>query len=488
MRNPVLAMGRQHLPRGSIARGFAAVGLGTALGQGATVLAAPLLARLYDPEAFGLLSVFAAVLSVLVAVASLRYDLAIPIAPDRARAVHLLALSVLLSAVASVLVGLVVTAWGTRIAAGLGAEPLAAWLGLLPIALLVASVVQTLTSWATYQRWFPELGRLRAVQGVGQAVVQVGLGLVRASPLGLIVGDLVGRFLGAGQLAGSALAAVRSTGVSAGALWQSAREHRRFAGVMTAASLLSALSLQIPFLIIPAFFDLDSAGQFFLAYRVLILPATLVSAAVSQVFFGEASLRRADARSLHGLARDVAVSLFAFSIPTYAIVVVAGPALFAVLFGHEWDLAGTYARIVAPSMIVWSVASPISSLPLVGRREHESLAFTAAELVLRATALCIGWIAGSLTVGLVVLSATAVLLNIAAIWRFLRVASVTLADLVRPVARIAALTLPSMVLVVLAHPLGDLAVAAAAIIGWLVAFGLAASRSPEVRHLTEAPG
>ena len=38
---------------------------------------------------------------------------------------------------------------------------------------------------------------------------------------------------------------------------------------MTAASLLSAVSLQIPFLMIPPFFGLELAGQVFLAFRLL---------------------------------------------------------------------------------------------------------------------------------------------------------------------------------------------------------------------------
>ena len=52
---------------------------------------------------------------------------------------------------------------------------------------------------------------------------------------------------------------------------------------MTLASLINALSLQVPFLIIPAAFDLRSSGQYFLAYRVLVLPASLVGSAVTLI-------------------------------------------------------------------------------------------------------------------------------------------------------------------------------------------------------------
>jgi O-antigen/teichoic acid export membrane protein len=241
--------------------------------------------------------------------------------------------------------------------------------------------------------------------------------------------------------------------------------------------------LQAPFLLIPTLFDLESSGQYFLAYRLLVLPASLVGVAVSQVFFGEASFRRADPRKLHDLAYHAAVSLLVVSIPTYALVGVGGSALVETVFGSQWRLAGLYAQIMAPWLLLWSVASPISALLLVGRRERESLAFTAAELGLRAASLGIGAALHSLTVGIIVLSAVSVALNVSALWRFLRIASVSLGELLRPAGRIAALTVPSLAMVVLvelALPAGVLVASAA---GWLVAFGLAARFSPEPRAL-----
>jgi hypothetical protein len=356
-------------------------------------------------------------------------------------------------------------------------------LWLLPIALFAASATQALASWAVYHRLFAAFGRLRAVQGVAQAACQAALGFVHAGPLGLIVGDTAGRALGTEQLFRLLFATLRSTELSIGRIRQCVRDRWGFARVMTVASLLSAVSLQVPFLLIPALFDLESSGQFFLAYRVLVLPGSLVAAAVSQVFFGEASSRRADPRRLHDLAHNVAVSLFVFSIPIYGIVAVGGPALFGAVFGPQWGPAGLYAQIMAPSLVFWSVASPISSLPLVGRRERESLAFTAAELGLRACSLGFGAMVHSLTAGLVALSLMSVLLDLVALWRFLRVASVTLRELVRPAGRIVALTVPFMGMVVLVGHVAAEGAPLVSIFGGAIALGLAARLSPELRAL-----
>jgi lipopolysaccharide exporter len=486
LRQRISGAGRSWLPRGGIARSLAVVGGATALGQGAIVLAAPLLARLYDPQAFGLLSLYAAVLAILVAVSSLRFDVAIPIAADPIEAVHLLALSVLLALGMSIAVGLGLVVLGTSLTSALGATALHPFLWILPIALFAASAAQALSSWAVYHRLFPSLARMKAIQGVAQAASQAAFGVTNAGPFGLILGDTVGRVLGAEQLLGSLRATLRSTAISLPIVRRCAREHWAFARVMTAASLVNALALQVPFLLIPVLFDLESSGQYFLAYRVLILPASLLAAAVSQVFFGEASLRRGDQQQLHRLARNAAVCLLVFSIPTYAIAAVAGQALIVAVFGHQWETAGLYAQILAPWLMLWCVASPISALLLVGRRERESLAFTTLELGLKVASLGIGAMLGSLTAGVIILAGMGVLLELAALWRFLRVASVGLRELIRPGGRVAALTLPSLVLVGMVGIMIPGLVALTAALGWVLAFGLAARFSPELRAMLSA--
>lgn len=468
---------------GGVARSVVLVGGAAAIGQGALIVASPILARLYSPEAFGLLSVYSAILGVLLGAASLRFDLAIPLALDADEAVHLLAFSVLIALISSVVVALVILVGGPQLVALIGASQLGPFLWLLPVALFVASLAQAIASWAVYHRTFPALGRMRAIQGIAQATGQAVLGVMQAGPAGLIVGDVAGRLVGTEQLIRPLLATLRSTHLDGRAMLGHARARWGFARVMTGASVLNALSLQIPFLVIPALFDLESSGQYFLAYRVLVLPASLVAAGVSQVFFGEASHRREDPRRLHDLAMNVAVSLLVFAVPTYAIVMVGGPDLIRVLFGPRWATAGLYAQIMAPSLILWTVASPISTLLLVGRRERESLAFTLAELLLKLGSLLVGVAAGSLTVGIVALSGATIVINIGALWRILRVAGASVVDLIRPGGRIVALALPAVALVFLARGLPPFGVVAVAGVGWAASFALAARFSPELRAL-----
>jgi O-antigen/teichoic acid export membrane protein len=70
--NAALARIKALLPKSSFARNVAVLVGGTAVGQAIVVLASPILTRLYTPEDFGVLAVYASLLGILSTVAALR--------------------------------------------------------------------------------------------------------------------------------------------------------------------------------------------------------------------------------------------------------------------------------------------------------------------------------------------------------------------------------------------------------------------------------
>ena len=70
---------------------------GTAGAQALTVLALPLLTRIYSPEEFSLLAIYVAMLTMLSVVACLRLEIAIPLPDNDNEAANLLGLALLSS-------------------------------------------------------------------------------------------------------------------------------------------------------------------------------------------------------------------------------------------------------------------------------------------------------------------------------------------------------------------------------------------------------
>ena len=104
------------LPSNIFDRSIMVLASGTIGAQGILVLAAPFLTRIYSPEAFGVLAIYTMLLTLIVSISSLSYQLAIPISQDEEEVPNLAALSLVLVCVSALLTGLLVLAYKRDIA------------------------------------------------------------------------------------------------------------------------------------------------------------------------------------------------------------------------------------------------------------------------------------------------------------------------------------------------------------------------------------
>ena len=357
--------------RSSFWRAVGMVAGGAAFAQALSLLAAPILTRLYTPTEYGTFALYLSILLVLLVVATLRYELAVPLPEDAAAAAHLLVLALIIALAVSSLFGAAV-ALGAERALGAGpASALAPYLWLGPIALFAASAYQTLTYWAMRHNAFGAIAKTRIVQGVGRTSTQLALGALGSGAIGLILGDVVGRAASGGLLAGTvgrrswrALRAVRPAGVR-----RIAARYRRFAVLSTGSALLDAGTLHLPALLLSVSFAMETVGWFSLAQQVIFLPIGLIAHAASQVYAGSApgAAREGPAR-LRGLFLRTSLGLALIGAPPAIALALLGPPLFALVFGAEWAQAGTFASLMAPILLSTFVMAPLTyTLNVLGR-------------------------------------------------------------------------------------------------------------------------
>ena len=105
---------------------------GTAFAQILTILASPLISRLYSPDELGMFAVYVSIYSVIVSVASWRYEVAIPLPEADKIAANLLILCTGILISSSVITGIVLWLFGEFIVSVLNAESLEPYLWLLP--------------------------------------------------------------------------------------------------------------------------------------------------------------------------------------------------------------------------------------------------------------------------------------------------------------------------------------------------------------------
>ena len=452
------------LPAGGLGRNAAKLMTGTAVGQLLLILASPVLSRMYGPGEFGALAVYSGILSILTVAASLRYEAAIPVAENDETAKDLLVGSLLLAACVAGLVGLTTVLIRPLLRHSVPLEPFLPFLWILPVGVWGAGTFQAANAWAVRTKAFGDLARTRIGQNAVQVGIQLAGGVLGLGGIALLLGDAVGRSVGGPVLLLRALRGGRWRR-PLGGLRRAAIEYRRYPAVLLGAGLLNIAALNAPLLLLPAFFGVDAVGSYFFAYRIVVLPASLLGAAAGQVFFGEAAALGRHNPALRGLVTRVVVGLLAVNLPVYAFLALLGPKAFAIAFGSGWESAGAFAQILAPMVLVWSLANPLSPLLVVGDRLKESLAFTVVELAVKVAAILGGGLFHSLRLAVVLLSIGGLLLSLVSVWRFTRVSGLNAAVLRWAVTRIIAPTVPLLalayVVLAMAPTMGGLALSVA---------------------------
>jgi len=353
-------------------------------------MASPLLTRLFDVNDFGLLAVYSSLLAIIGVVASLRYEMAIPLPESEQDAVNLVAVCLFLVSFTAVLSLVYVLLLGGVTSAMLGVPGLAKFLWLLPVGALLNGYYTVFNYYCARGKRFDVVAKTRWMQALVSIAIQ--LGTFKLGAAALLLGQVSSKSAGVLKLARTALKQSAFSSISAYGMLALAQRYRRFPLFSTGEGLANAASLQLPPLMFAAFFGPSAAGVYSLAMRILQMPMTLIGSAIGQVFFAHAAEARRSG-TLGGLVMQLHTRLASIGLPPALVLIFSGPELFALVFGEEWRLAGICARWLAPWLYLVFVSSPMSTLFSVLERQERGLAFQAVLLFVRCGAIASGaWI------------------------------------------------------------------------------------------------
>ena len=377
--------------RSGFARNVITLASGTAAAQSLTILAAPLLTRLYRPEDYGVLALWSAIGGICALLASGKYEGAILLPKKDAEAVALVYLSVgLTAAFALVLLGVVV-ATGPRIAALFESPELAPWLLLLPVMLLVTNLGQSLSAWANRRQAYRVLAGSRITTAVVGTGANLGFGFAGFDAAGLIGGVLSGQVVGLGFLAWQFWRHDRCGVPTVSEMKTQARRYRDFPRFTVWADLINVGSTQLIALMLPRMFRLAVLGAYAMSQRVIAVPFTLIGSAVAEVFRGRASRDYAEQGNCIDVFDKTLKRLAVLGLVAFAVIVFAAPHLFGFVFGEQWRMAGTIAQIMSVMYVLRFIVSPLTHTFLLAGRQREDLLLHGWILFSSAGSLWLGY-------------------------------------------------------------------------------------------------
>lgn len=383
---------KSRLSKRTFATSVVVVAGGTIASQIVLVATSPVLTRMYGPADFGLVSVFLSIVATLVTVSSARYEMAVCLPKSSETAAGLVVLSLTIVLVTSALSALAAPIAGGYLEVVTRTPGLRSVLWLVPFAILGGGAYQVLSYWSVREKALGSIARSKLTQSISQASVQVGGGLTGAGSIGLIFGSIAGQLAGCVSLGARIWKENRPlfSTLSLQIVHSAARRYRRFPLVSTVSALLNSLGLQLPILVLAAYFDSAVVGLFGLTQRILLAPVALLSGAVGQVFLSEAATLASSSHSqLPGLFKAVTRKLFWIALGPVTLLAVLAPGIFRVCFGPDWTEAGLYARILAPLLLAQFVITPVAQSLIVVERLRLQLAWDGVRLVALGLAMCL---------------------------------------------------------------------------------------------------
>lgn len=320
---------------------------------------APLLTRLYDPRDLGLLATYAAVVSLLSVVCSLRYELAIPLARNEGDADCLTVLCFLVLTTTSIVVGTSVALMHLAGALHAFDAELAAYLWIIPVALFVSGAGAILHYRTLRATAYRSIAVSQLAQSSTTAIIQ--LVAYKFGSLALIGAQVCGQMVASICLGRAAAERPMRWKQSWEEIVECALRFRRYPQFSMWTSLLSVANAQVPVLLMAAGFAGTATGYFALATRVLALPMHLVGQAVTHVYFARAPVARSEG-NLAELTSRVHQRLVQISLAPLVLLASISPDLFSMVFGENWRTAGEYAQVMCPWLYLSFVCGPIVRL------------------------------------------------------------------------------------------------------------------------------
>lgn len=351
----------------------------------------PIATRLYTPHDFSLLAVFTAMTSLLSVSICLRYDIAVALPEKAEDGAALVVLSIGLTLFFSALIALpilIAPAWS---AALIGQSEMASVLWLLPVACVLAGAYSALQFWNVRDKAFSILAKNRIAQAIFSSVCQIGLGVARAGPIGLILGQTIS--MGGGAVLLGYRFVVKgdaARGACWPRMWEMARQYKRFPAFSTIEAFSNSAGLYFPIILLGALAEKSEAGFVALAMYGLQVPMTLLGNAVSQVYVshGPAELR---AGRLPAFTIKVLSGLMKTGVgPLICLAIIASP-LFEFVFGRDWTRAGYLVMWMTPWFVFQFLASPLSLALHISNRLALAMGLQIFGAVLRTASVMLAY-------------------------------------------------------------------------------------------------
>lgn len=372
----------QSFKNSSLFKSALILSVGSGIGQLISVIASPILTRLYTPEEFGIFTLFVSIASTASVIGAGRLELALLVPKSNFEANKLKATATLFVLFFVVVLGIGLAFVNPEI---LGHDYFFIF---IPLAVLFIAFGSIQNYYATRKSKFKLISIGNLVKSISNNLLAILLGIFHYS-FGLVVGYVIGNVV-FNILLQFRLPRTRL-------FLQSFKDHvnavinyRDFPTTNALSAFSNMATNQLPIIIMAMVFDNALIGLYGLLMKVLNMPLIFFGRSISQVLFSKFSIEERKGKSMTKWVRTLGFYLLAGITIILLPLLFWGEQLFTFAFGEEWSEAGRLVRYFIPFYILRFVYFCLSTLMIVKRRLKLELLQNISALVLQCVLLYFG--------------------------------------------------------------------------------------------------
>lgn len=350
---------------GGVFKGMLTLLMGAGSARLIGIISIPLLSRIYSPEDYGLLALYTALVAVLAPALTLRYVQAIPLPKSDKAAMALLLVCIKLIFLFSFILAVLLFVFGEAAFSWFSMDDLSHWWWLVILGASGTALYEVFTLWATRKKQYKEIAKTQLTQSLLGNFVKLVLGVAGVKPAGLIAGQFISTSSGITGFLKSMRQPFRDYFFQIGCKKEVAviKQYRNFAWFRFPSHLLMVVSLQAPVLLVATLYDGGVTGQLGFTLMALSLPLNLIGVSMSHAYYAEvANIGKGAPDKIKRITISVQKKLFAIAIPLSITTFFASEWGFTLAFGEDWRVAGQFASILAPYLLLKFTSSPLEQV------------------------------------------------------------------------------------------------------------------------------
>jgi len=331
---------------------------GTSIAQAITIAISPVLTRIYSPSDFGVYGIYLGICSILAVFSTARYDLSI-IEPKYDNDAKLLVLiSVIISGLFSIFLLLIALLFNHQIAILLHTPEIGKFLYIIPLSVFVLSTYNVIMIWLNRKKQYKSMSQNRIINSSSTSAISLGMGLIRFTTGGLIIGYLSGQII--------AIISVVKKIFSEKFLFNRMRafvlmrKYSRYPKFLIPSTLAGEISTNGVTILFTTFFNSTVAGFFTFTNRVTALPISLIGNAIGEVYRQKAAEEYHQFGNCKTLFLKTLFKLFIIGLLPFLTLFLFGEPLFKFVFGDQWIIAGKIAKYFSFIVFFQFLSTPLS--------------------------------------------------------------------------------------------------------------------------------